>query len=431
MTQLLNPILAPLKGKGASGSVARARAIASRYGLNADKMDQSLALLADILNSFDAKATLPATAVALARHGEVASKHQGQNIELAIHGLVHVDHTQLSLDEQREQLGRAIDIFAQAGIQATGFRSPYLRWNDDTLAVLSDCGFAYDSSQALFWDVVDGRETDAYRRVLAFYGAEAATEYPALPRLSGGLVRIPYCVPDDEALVERLNLTDSAPMAELWLEMLRRVHDAGELFTVGLHPERVPLCQGALRATLEQARALSPGVWIARLDEIAAWWRALSQATFTLVQENGGSFRLEITAPPEATVLARGVQIQAPTQSWARDYRRVLATRFSFQASRRPVVGVAPNSPAALSGFLRQQGYLVEIGADPETCAFYVDWTSFDRQDERPLLEELENGDWSLVRLGRWPAGAQSALCVTGDIDAFTLLDYALRAGGR
>lgn len=431
MTQLLNPILAPLKGKGASGSVARARSIASRYGLSAGKMDQSLALLADILDTYDAKATLPATAVAVARHGEVASKHQGQNIELAVHGLVHVDHTQLSLDEQREQLGRAIDIFAQAGIHASGFRCPYLRWNDDTLAVLSDCGFTYDSSQALFWDVVDGCETDAYRRVLAFYGAESAADYPALPRLSGDLVRIPYCVPDDEALVERLRLTGSAPMAELWLEMLRRVHDAGELFTVGLHPERVPLCQGALRATLEKARSLSPGVWIARLDEIAAWWRSLNQATFDLVEESGGSFHLEITAPPEAAVLARAVQVQAPSQSWARDYRRVPETRFSFEASRRPVVGVAPDSPAALSGFLRQQGYFVEIGADPARFAFYLDRTGFGRQDERPLLEELEGGDWPLVRLGRWPEGAQSALCVTGDIDAFTLLDYALRAGGR
>jgi hypothetical protein len=80
---------------------------------------------------------------------------------------------------------------------------------------------------------------------------------------------------------------------------------------------------------------------------------------------------------------------------------------------------------------LRQQGYFVEIGADPGRCAFYLERKSFDRQDERPLLKELEGGDWPLVRLGRWPEGAQSALCVTGDIDAFTLMDYALRAGGR
>jgi hypothetical protein len=172
-------------------------------------------------------------------------------------------------------------------------------------------------------------------------------------------------------------------------------------------------------------------VWFARLDEIAAWWRALSQATFDLVREAGGSFRLEIAAPPDATVLTRAVEVEAPTRPWAWNYQRILATRFSFRASKRPVVGVAPDSPAALSAFLRQQGYLVEIGADPQACACYLERADFGRQDERPLLEELENGDWPLVRLGRWPEGAQSALCVTGDIDAFTLLDYALRAGGR
>ena len=47
------------------------------------------------------------------------------------------------------------------------------------------------------------------------------------------------------------------------------------------------------------------------------------------------------------------------------------------------------------------------------------------------LLAQIEGGDFPLVRLGRWPNGARSALCVTGDIDALTIWDYGLRFLGR
>jgi hypothetical protein len=32
-----------------------------------------------------------------------------------------------------------------------------------------------------------------------------------------------------------------------------------------------------------------------------------------------------------------------------------------------------------------------------------------------------------LVKLGRWPDGAKSALCLTGDLDALSLVDYLSR----
>ncbi|MDI9546097.1 MAG: hypothetical protein QM346_00715, partial [Chloroflexota bacterium] len=62
--------------------------------------------------------------------------------------------------------------------------------------------------------------------------------------------------------------------------------------------------------------------------------------------------------------------------------------------------------------------------------AYFLDRQQFSALDERPLLAEIEDGDRPLVRLGRWPRGARSALVVTGDIDALTLWDYGLRALG-
>ena len=187
-----NPFAIAAKGKGPFALVQRAQSITRRYGFTAAKMDRALRSLSDVLNQFDAQGSFPVTSVALARNGGILEKYQAQGIEFAVHGLVHVDHTQLSLAEQHRHFKQAQQIFNQAGIRFSGFRCPYLRWNPDTLTALGECGFAYDSSQALAWDVVNGLETDPYLRVLDFYGAQMAAAFPALPRIAGSLVRIPY-----------------------------------------------------------------------------------------------------------------------------------------------------------------------------------------------------------------------------------------------
>jgi hypothetical protein len=249
----------------------RARAIGARYGLTAAKMNGALVRFVSLLQEHNCSATFPVTSVALARNKDVIRACQAQGIEFAIHGYAHVDYSALSLDEQVSHLKRACAAFEQSGIKASGFRCPYLRWNPDTLTAVQQQGLAYDSSQALAWDVVDGFETEAYRRVLDFYNAQAAVDCLALPRLIDNLVCIPYCLPDDEALVDRLRLSDAESMKEIWLRLLRRTYESGELFTLGLHPERIALCQEALGAVLGEARSLSPSVWIACLAEIAGW----------------------------------------------------------------------------------------------------------------------------------------------------------------
>jgi hypothetical protein len=352
-------------------------------------------------------------------------------LELAIHGLRHTDHSRLELDNQRNQFRRAQGIFQETGIHATGFRSPYLRWNTDTVKALIECGFDYDSSQALAWDITNGLETSEYHRVLEFYGAQFASKVPALPRLSDGLVRIPYCLPDDEALIERLHLTEEKAIAEIWLAMLDRTYEAGELFTLGIHPERIYLCQEALRAVLERAHLLSPSVWIARLDEIANWYRCLGQASIEVSQEADNQFQIKIQALSTAAILIRSLEVESPTKTWSSGYRSVSKNEFRFHSNKRPFIGLSSDCPLSLQKFLKHQGYLIEISDDPQAYSFYLMQTSFYPEDERSLLLEIDNGDWPLVRLGRWPSGARSAMAVTGDIDAITLLDYGKRVIGR
>jgi peptidoglycan/xylan/chitin deacetylase (PgdA/CDA1 family) len=416
-------------------------------------MDRIMAHFAKTVSQFDGSATFPITTVALARSKGVVEKYQAHNIEFAVHGYYHIDHTRLSLDKQLAQLANARRLFDERGVTCSGFRSPYLRWSADTIAALSQAAFLYDGSQALAWDVVDGVETAAYRRVLDFYGALSATHYPALPHWDNGLVRIPYCLPDDEALIDRLQLTTAESMNKLWLAILDRTYDLGELFTLGLHPERIRLCETPLVETLRAARALSPGVWIARLDEIARWWKARTEASVTVLatREVGGTsaagwdspaaatgdsrevqeLYLDVDGPDGVTILARGVEVLSPARSWDGVYQRVEGAEIWLRAARRPFIGVSPSSSPYLTSFLRQQGYIVEQTASSQTHTIYLDRPQFDYADERRLLAQIEQSDAPLVRLGRWPYGTRSALCITGDIDALTIWDYGLRFLGN
>jgi peptidoglycan/xylan/chitin deacetylase (PgdA/CDA1 family) len=423
----VNPFSVALKGKGPFNLARRAASIVRGYGITPTRIDRALEQFTTTLSQSGCSATFLITAVALGRNPQVIKKYQEQGIEWAIHGYRHIDHCQLSPAEQLAQLELARQLFGSVGIQAQGFRGPYLHANADTLLALQRQGLAYDSSQGLSWDVLDGREPPAYRHVLGFYGALPASDYPSLPSLEGDLVCIPYSLPDDEALAHRLSLETIAQMSALWLAILRRSYELGELFTLGLHPERTFICQEPLAAVLSEARQLDPPVWIARLDEIAAWWRARNEARVKIADTADGKLQVAVTGPTGITVLARGLEVDVPTQPWADGYQQVPAATFTVHALLRPCIGLSPAASPKLSSFVRQQGYIVEMSEQGHRYACYLDQMDFTPEDQRPLLAQIESAGHSLVRLGRWPNGARSALAITGDIDAMTLWDYGLR----
>ena len=427
----MNPLSIATKGKGIAGTAKRANAIRTRYGVTLFLMDRQISHFVQILEKFGGTATFPITATVLARAKGYARKYQDRKIEFALHGYTHVDHTNLTLGEQFDYALKALKIFNDEGLVCSGFRCPYLRWNEDTLAAIRRAGFLYDSSQGVAWDVVDEVNTEAYERVLEFYDAKPVDGFPALPYLENGLVRIPYCLPDDEALVERFHIQDPELMFQLWSAILAESYNSGELFTLGLHPERLAECATPLLKILQAARQLSPPVWFARLDEIAHWWKERTESNVTVERLNDRDYEISVAGPKGVTILARNLDVITPTVAWDSQYQRSPSTILRFQADHRPFIGLSPSSSPRLASFLRQQGYITELVADGQKYTYYLDRPNFERQDQRSLLEELERRNFPLVRLGKWPDGARSALSITGDIDALTIWDYSLRLFGR
>jgi len=423
----MNPITVAIRGKGLRKAVARGIMLFQRYGLTNRKMDAALQLFAKIMQPFGGAATFPIVSKALQRNPAVIQKYQAQGIEFAMHGLHHFDHALLSYEEQQPQLTAGQQIFQQCNITLNGFRGPYLHYNEATLRVLNEIGLHYDSSPSLFWDVVP-TDTADYQHVRQFYGARSASVYPSLPYIEGNLVRLPYSLPDDEALIERLTLSP-AQMNGMWVNILLKSYQLGELFVIGLHPERIALCQAPLEAALNEARQLDPPVWVARLHEIAAWWQARHKTAVQITPLSNESWQISLNGPEGLTVLGRGVTVDVPSRSWFGQYQEIQATQFSVTSPTRPFIGVAPTTAPALVDFLRQQGYLIETSSQANDYPYYFNQTTFTAEQQRPLLALLEEASNApLIRLSRWPNRVRSAVSVTGDIDALTVWDYIIRA---
>ena len=432
----MSSILFSIRSKGMGKYLRRGQAILNNYGLTPSKMMQALDLFSRTLGEFQCGATFPITAITVERNGKMVQEYMARGIEFAIHGYRHIDHSQLSPQEQLAHLRRARNVFDAAGIPVSGFRAPYLQFNQAVYAAAQAAGLAYSSNQPILWDVLAGESVSpagqaAYRRAIAFYQPWSASQQPSLPCLKDQLVEIPVSLPDDEILLDRLQGEARGLAARVWSRILAESHRRQELFTLQLHPERIARCAPAVAQLLAEARALDPPVWIARLAEIAAWWRALSQATVAVTYSDSGEPRLSLQGPPGAAFLIRNLAVDAPACPWARGYQRSQASELVLKTRLRPWIGVPVSAPQELTSFLKQQGYIVQISDRTQDYSIYIDQTGPVPIDKRALLDRIETSDKPLVKLARWPNGAGSALTVTGDIDALTIWDFGLRYLGH
>ncbi|GIU90030.1 MAG: hypothetical protein KatS3mg010_1129 [Acidimicrobiia bacterium] len=292
----MNAFVVAARGKGSRQAIRRARTISSRYGLGPERMQHRIDHVFRIVAGAGCRATLPVTGVVAARHPAVIARYAELGMEFPVHGYLHVDHSARSLTSQLAHLGRARRVLERYGVHTFGFRAPYLRCADRTLLALAANGFVYDASQAVQWSLPEASTSPAYARALDFYGAIDSGECPVVPWIEDGLVRIPYTLPDDEAVIDRFGWDSTDAIAQLWLEILHETHRRGELFTVAVHPERIDLCGPALEAVLDAARSLAPPVWLARHVDIALWWRERARTKVTVEPLPAGRCRLVCTA---------------------------------------------------------------------------------------------------------------------------------------
>lgn len=425
-----NPLAA---SRGLRPTLERIANILNRFGPTSRKMEDRLNKYVEVTGEFGCSPTFAVTAVTLKRHPNLIKDLAGKGVELAVHGHVHADHKLLSLQKQTSYFQKASVAFEMHSIPFKGFRAPYLRANSSTLEALIRLKFAYDSSQTIQWPVIEERKYSRrrlgeYNRLLDFYQPWDAATNLSLPRSINGLLEIPVSIPDDEALVERLGITKEQEISEIWESMLERTYASGELLVLQLHPERIQFCANALRSILQRARESKPPVWIARLGEVAQWWKQRDEFSFEINNEGNAQWRVRVNCSDKGTVLMKNCKANVLTTDWAQGYTSVDARDFILESRVCPCIGVSANSSAEAIRFLKGEGFVVKVGAQPENCGIYFDnLASFNQSDERRISEAIERSNATLIRFWRWGEKAKSALAISGDIDAITLADFAMR----
>jgi peptidoglycan/xylan/chitin deacetylase (PgdA/CDA1 family) len=411
--------------RGATNLVKRSAQIATRFGPTPGRMGGRFERFMDILDEFSIRPTFPITALPMSRNPAFAHRLVERGAELAVHAWSHIDLSALDLAGQRAHMSRAVELFRSCSVPFTGFRAPYLHWNDDTMRVVGEFQFRYSSNQTLWWDVLDTKslgpkEKEGLVRGIAFYRPIPAAGFRALPFRRDGLIEIPVCLPDDEIPLDRMYIHDAGYLGNMWRKIFAETYARGELFTLQLHPERIDFFADALRGLLADARTREPAVWIATLDEIAQWWEAKERNRAHFVRE-GDSFRVSAEACPDSVLFVRQ----------GAEERRVEAGALQIDSKYRPCVGVAPGSNREAIAILAELGYIVEVGERSDGYAVHLglleknDYASIEAC--RRVIDESQR---PLVRFGTWPRGCQSALSVTGDIDALTIWDFVQRFRG-
>jgi peptidoglycan/xylan/chitin deacetylase (PgdA/CDA1 family) len=421
------------KSRGFRNVISRVFTVTYRFGLSPKRFENLLKKYYEITNKANCLPTFAITAVVLARHPDYIKELSRKGVEFAVHGYVHVDYKVLSIEEKKRHIKKAINIFNMCEIPFEGFRAPFLRVNKNTTPILSNFGFVYHSSRVLYWPVIELKKFSGYARnnhnlLLEFCAPLDANKYFSLPKFENGLVEIPVSLPDDETIIERLGIYDKKKISKIWLELLQKIYQNGELFVLSLHPERIDYCDTALADVLNKAREFNPSVWVTTMKEIAEWWRERAGFNLKIIPVVEGKYRVQAECSSRATIIMKNARVNSPVDDWFNGYKIVNGRDFIMESPKRPVVGVSPDSSAVAVNFLKSEGYIVEVGIHPEDYAIYFkDLTQTTEADEKLLAQRIDQANVPIVRYWRWPDRARSAMSITGDIDSLTVIDFVLR----
>ncbi len=417
------------KKRGLSFILGRARRLNERYGIGPRKAMARIESCVAAIRTFDCFPTFAVPGMVVERNREFILRLQELGAEIAVHGYNHVDLQACPPEEGSRQLQRAAAVFREHGLEVHGFRCPYLSASDALLKAIPAGAFEYSSNRAIQWPVGQAAgqpDQLMFETIRGFYAPEPAENTLSLPWFQDGLVEIPVCVPDDLQMHDGLGF-GLGQIGRAWLDILHETHRRGEIFNLMFHPELASFCEAPFELVLEEARSLTPWVWLARLHEVSAWWQEKA-GFWAAVEQAGERLAVRLHCTPRATILARGFEPLGQGSRWDETYWRLDAHRVVLDDTVLPFVGLPNGAPEWAAAALRSMGYLVETGEAASECSLVLDAAALGRlSTPRALIDHVEGSPGRLVRFWPWPDGARSALCITGDLDALSLADYANR----
>lgn len=403
-------------------------ALFRRYGITSDKFVWSLNHFVRLTKQFQVVPTLPVTASVVDRHPRIFQRLQNQGVEIAVHGKIHIDYTQLNINETRDHLYQAAEIFRKHGIRYLGYRFPFLRKNDERIKLLREPGFLWDSSEVISWNSLDSnmfhhKNWKDYEKILKTYRADDADRKRSLPHIENELVEIPVSVPDDDIIIERLGIRDADLIYSIWEKMVLRVRNRKELLVMQMHPERYNIYKNALRRILKLITEQSDA-WIASLGEIAQWWQERNSFQLRMTRLNSNRYQIHVDCTERATILMNhGAFNDSDKMRNARN--------LEIESRKKPIIGIDPDTTYNVFELLKREGYPYEVSTRRHDYNYFLKHVGeFNLNDEKQLLQSIDHHQYPLINFWRWPDEHRYAFALTGDIDGVDLWDYGERLYG-
>ena len=215
--------------------------------------ERGLSRVLDLLGSHQIAATFYVPGHTADNWPEVVPMITEAGHEVGHHGYMHLGTDGLNADAQRAELERGLVALEKHGVRPLGYRSPGWELSPETLAMLGESGFTYESS--LMADDRPYWVTSGEQRLLELPGHWSLCDWPYFgwTAYHGGL------------------LADPAAVERIWLDEYSSARGERRVVTYTMHPEAIG--RGYLTVMLDRViTAMREGgrPWFATHAQIAA-----------------------------------------------------------------------------------------------------------------------------------------------------------------
>jgi peptidoglycan-N-acetylglucosamine deacetylase len=239
---------APWLGEGAEYERRLSTLSMGRFG-----PERGLARLLALLSEHEIPATFYVPGHTADNWPEVVPAILAGGHEVGHHGYLHLGTDGLDADKQRAELEQGLTALDAHGVKPAGYRSPGWELSPETLSMLAEFGFSYDSSLMAddrpYWSSSGGQP------LLELPGHWSLCDWPYFgwTPYQGGL------------------LADPAAVERIWLDEFESACDERRVVTYTMHPEAIGrgyltrMLDRIITAMLERGRP-----WFATHAQIAA-----------------------------------------------------------------------------------------------------------------------------------------------------------------
>ncbi len=212
----------------------------------------------DLLDERDIPASFFFPAWSLKLAPEQADRIQAaeEGHEIAVHGWIHERNTELDADTERRLLVQAVETLTEiTGERPVGYRAPSWNFSPNTLDIVRELGFLYESSL-----MADDRPYELLAR------GEPT-----------GLVELPVSWTLDDAPPfnpRGASYANPREIMRVWIDDFDRAWEEGTMFLLTMHPHRIGHRSRivALRGLIEHIQSRE-GVWFGTHEQAARWVR--------------------------------------------------------------------------------------------------------------------------------------------------------------